>query len=185
MKIYSAENSDRIRYPSWSVFTKLWKNTIFPVLKQNLTIESWEKPSTNEDYILSVKDLITSDLIFDLCVQVTDALTAKGFLVEQDGTEITILGKTTYSPLIEINIFQQEPDDDFIMYAMDDARWASTSQAFDDMTFNESYQRWLDERGLVDNAEEITKATRAVKKAYCDWVRSITNEIAITIIYAE
>ena len=185
MKIYSDASSSSTRYPSWSVFTKLWKNTIFPVLKKNLTIESYEHVSSNEDYILSVTDVIDDRLISNLYTQVKQALEAKGFIVEQYNDELIMRGKSYYSPEITIAIFKNEPDDDTILYGYDDHRWNSPSQTFDDMTFNPSYQSWLDDRGLSDTADEISRAPKAVQRNYCDWVRSITNEIAIVINYAE
>ena len=185
MKIYAGETPNKLRYPSWSVFTKLWKNTIFPILKQNLTIVNWDHPGIDEDYILSVKDLITSDLLFDLCVKISDALTEKGFIVEQDDAELTIHGKSFYAPEIIIDLYKYEPDDDGILYGYDDMRWNDPLQAADDMSFNPSYQQYLDERGLEDHADNILKGTYAERKAYCEWVRSTINDVCVSLTYVE
>lgn len=173
-------------YPTWKRFTAMWKSTILPVLKSNLDIERIEKPTHDEDYILSVNNNITDSLIDQLIVEVSNAISDQGYDVEDyNGGEADVIvkGREDFDPEIWISIFKNELDDDEILYAWDDMRWNS-DDIFDD-SFNPSYAQWLEDHNAVDNSSEIRKGTKAEKELYCDWVRSKINEIAVMIRYVE
>ena len=173
-------------YPTWNRFLKMWKSIILPVMNSNLDINQIEKPTNDEDYILSVNNNITDSLIDRLIVEVSNAIADQGYDVENYSggeADIIVKGREDFDPEIWISIFHNEPDDYEILDAWDDMRWNS-DDIFDD-SFNPSYAQWLEDHNAVDTSSEIRKGTRAEKQLYCDWVRSKINEIAITTRYVE
>lgn len=169
--------SNSYRYPSWSVYTKLWKSIILPTLKKTVPINNIEHYSIDEDYLVYIDDPVDDSLINTVLDNIQDALVAAQFDVTRDFSEnaefdLTIEGKdrNTYAPCICINVYPEELDDDDILQ-WDDARW--NSEDIMDNSFKPSYQEWLDNLGLVDNYYDgILKAPKAIKEAYCDWFRA-------------
>lgn len=171
MKIL-ADDNNKFRYPTWNIFTKLWKSTIFPCLKNTVSITSVYR-SYDENRIVTIEQPITDQLLDTIVTNIKQALLDKNFDVTQDEDKwlLTIEGKNRdlYAPCIEISVYENELDDDEIL-EWDDARWAS--DLISDDSFKPSYQEWLDSRNLIDNYDNIRRAPKEIKQAYCDWVRA-------------
>ena len=171
MKILATDNN-KFRYPTWNVFTKLWKSTIFPCLKRTVSITS-VYTSYDENRIITIEQPVTNRLLNNVIVNIKQALLDKNFDVTQDGDnwQLTIEGKNRdlYAPSIEISVYENELYDDEIL-EWDDARWAS--DLISDDSFKPSYQEWLDSRNLTDTYDNIRKAPKEIKQAYCDWFRA-------------
>lgn len=188
MKILANDNN-KFRYPTWNVFTKLWKSTILPVIKQTVDIDRIDKFTTDENYLVATTEPVDGELINRVLDNIQVALENNNFDViryndPNSECDISIEGKdrNSYAPGICINVYPEELDNDDILQ-WDDARWNS-NDIMDD-SFKPSYQAWLDNLGLVDNNYDgILKAPRDIQEAYCDWFRAheAPNEFYVSII---
>ena len=175
-------------YPTWNRFTKLWKTVIYPELKRNIDISSWDQPSVDEEYEVSTKDVIDDTKISILLDNLQEALIAKGYDVDYDSydDEIVIKGADRYAPEIRISISTFELDDDVIL-DWDDSRWTTwVDEPQDDFGFNLRYSEWIKDHGIVDTYENIRRAPDDVQESYCDWIRSTDfTRLWITLTYVE
>jgi hypothetical protein len=169
MKILANDNN-KFRYPTWNIFTKLWKSTIFPCIKHTVSVTSVYK-TYDENRIITIEQPITDQLLDSIIVNIRQALLDKNFDVTRDEEDLVIEGKNRDldAPCIEITIYENELSDDEIL-EWDDARWAS--DLITDNSFKPSYQEWLDSHNLIDTYDNIRKAPKAIKQAYCDWFRA-------------
>ena len=179
-------------YPTWARYIKMWKQIVYPVIAKNVDVYSWDKPSTDEEYEISTKDIIDEAKLNDIINQLQNDLISKGYDVtdwhgNDEDCDLTINGKDRYAPQIDISLFTSELDNDEILYGWDDSRFAENwNDPQDDFGFNLSYSKWIKDRGITDNYDNIRKAPEEVKKSYCDWVRSTDfTRLWISIIYAE
>ena len=171
-------------YPTWQRYTKLWKTVILPDLRKYLHILSIEKYTHEEEYLLTIKEDITDQLIDNVINQIKYSLESKDYIVDKwqrsDESDLSIQGKDNdmWAPSIEIAVFEDELYDDEIL-EWDDARW---NDAGDD--FEASYKSWISDLGLVDKYESIWDAPKKVQRAYCDWVRAnnTDNKLWVRII---
>lgn len=171
MKILANDNN-KFRYPTWNIFTNLWKSTIFPCIKHAVSVTSVYK-TYDENRIITIEQPITDQLLDSIVANIKQALLDKNFDVTQDDDRwhLIIEGKNRdlYAPSIEISVYDNELDDSEIL-EWDDARWAS--DIITDNAFKPSYQEWLDSRNLIDTYDNIRKAPKDIKRAYCDWFRA-------------
>lgn len=200
-------------YPTWTRFTKLWKTVIYPVIRQNVNIEYFDKPTTDEEYEIATKDTIDDAKIANLVDKIKSALLAKDYNVVTAGEitnpydgiwededdeddyeddydsdyDLIIQGKDRYAPEIDISLFTSELDNDEILYGWDDSRFAENwKDPQDDFGFNLNYSKWIKDHNIIDNYDNILKAPKEVQKSYCDWVRSTDfTRLWVRIIYAE
>lgn len=163
-------------YPTWNRFLKLWKTTIYPTLKQNVHIISYDKISVDEDYVITIKEPVNEALLCDIIDKIKYVLEAKGYEVDKwdrsDDCDLTIQGKNRdlWAPSIDISIFEDDPDDDVIM-EWEDERWNDSGTGF-----REDYLQWIADNNAVDNYENIWDAPNKIRKLYCEWVKANIND---------
>lgn len=179
-------------YPTWQRFTKLWKTAIYPVIKQNINIEYLDKPTTDEEYEISTKDIVDDIKLNDIINQLQNDLISKGYNVtnwhgDNEDCDLTINGKDRYAPQIDISLFTSELDNDEILYGWDDSRFAENwNDPQDDFGFNLSYSKWIKDHNIIDNYDNILKTPKKVQESYCDYIRSTDyTRLWVRIIYVE
>ena len=181
MKIL-ANNGSGYRYPTWNVYMKLWKSYILPCIKDIVTITSIER-SYDENRIITTMEPVTSKLLDNITDQISQSLKSRNFDVTQSRPGyLTIEGKNRddYEPFITISIYESELDDDEIM-EWDDLRW---DDPLNSISFNSSYQNWLDSHNAVDSYDNIRRAPQNIKRLYCDWIRAtqLDEEFCVDIM---
>ena len=173
-------------YPTWTRFTKMWKNIVYPVLKNNINIEYVDHYTSNEEYEIATNDDISTNVIYNLVNQIQVALETRGYIVTNWKNKLTIEGKGRYDPIIDISLYEVECEDYSYLYDWDDTRWADWNEPKDEFGFTLKYSNWIKERGIKDTYENIGKAPKKVQKSYCEYCRANEyNRLGIDIIYAE
>ena len=178
-------------YPTWQRFTKMWKTIIFPIIKKNINVYSWDQPSNDEEYEITTKDIIDDAKLDNIINQIQEDLISRGYDVTnwagKEDSDLTVNGKDTYAPQIDITLFTSELDDDEILYSWDDSRFAENwNDPRDDFGFNLSYSKWIKDHNIKDTYDNILKAPKKVQRSYCDWVRSTDyTRLWIRIDYVE
>lgn len=171
-------------YPTWNRFLKLWKTVIYPTIKQNVNVVSYDAPTPDEDYIITIDRTVDEALIINLIDKIKVALESTGYDVDKwrrkDDADLTIQGKNRdyWAPCIDISLFKDTLEDDEIL-SWDDDRWNDAGTAF-----QESYVQWLADNNAVDKYDSIWDAPRKIQKLYCNWVRSRdeNNRFSVRII---
>lgn len=174
-------------YPTWSRFTKMWKNIVYPVIKKNLNIKYVDHYTSDEEYEIATLDKLNTEVIRNLVNQIQIALESKEYIVDNWETKLTIKGKDYYDPIIEISLYEIEYEDEMYLYEWDDTRWAIYSnEPQDENGFTLSYSNWIKEHGIKDTYEDIRKAPKNVQDSYCEYCRATEcSRLGVDIIYAE
>lgn len=163
-------------YPTWNRFLNLWKTVVYPVIKQNVHVIGYEQVTSDENFVITIEEPISEDLLCDIIDKIKYALEAKGYTVDKwdrhEDCDLTIQGKNRdlWEPCIDISVFEDELDDSLIM-EWDDERWNDAGTGF-----REDYLQWLADNNVTDKYEDLWKAPRKVRELYCEWVRANSTD---------